>query len=116
MVTARGEEVDRIVGLEIGADDYLAKPFSGREVLVRARAGEMTGRAVIVSAPPSGIASRALSARLRSAFSSALRSTRMVPKVGETSLAIVIFELLACRRKADCWATNSATSMATGAP
>lgn len=38
MLTARGEEIDRIVGLELGADDYIAKPFSPREVLLRARA------------------------------------------------------------------------------
>jgi two-component system OmpR family response regulator len=38
MVTARGEEVDRIVGLEIGADDYLPKPFNPRELVARIRA------------------------------------------------------------------------------
>jgi len=38
ILTARGEEVDRIVGLEIGADDYLAKPFNPRELLARVRA------------------------------------------------------------------------------
>jgi two-component system phosphate regulon response regulator PhoB len=38
MLTARGEEVDRIVGLELGADDYVVKPFSPRELILRVRA------------------------------------------------------------------------------
>lgn len=38
MLSARGEEVDRIVGLEVGVDDYLAKPFNPRELLARLRA------------------------------------------------------------------------------
>jgi DNA-binding response OmpR family regulator len=38
MVTARGEEADRVLGLETGADDYLAKPYSSRELLARIRA------------------------------------------------------------------------------
>src|SRR3546814_13099238 len=38
MVTAKGEDVDRIVGLEIGADDYLAKPFNPRELVARINA------------------------------------------------------------------------------
>lgn len=38
MLTARGEEVDRIVGLELGADDYITKPFSPREVVLRIKA------------------------------------------------------------------------------
>ena len=38
MLTGRGEEVDKIVGLELGADDYVTKPFSAREVVARVRA------------------------------------------------------------------------------
>ncbi len=38
MLTARGTETDRIVGLELGADDYVVKPFSGEEVIARIRA------------------------------------------------------------------------------
>src|SRR5207253_4173625 len=38
MLTARGEEDDRVVGLELGADDYLAKPFSPRELTARVKA------------------------------------------------------------------------------
>ena len=38
MISARGEELDRIVGLEVGADDYLPKPFNPRELLARVRA------------------------------------------------------------------------------
>jgi two-component system alkaline phosphatase synthesis response regulator PhoP len=38
MLTARGEESDRIVGLELGADDYLVKPFSPKELVARVRA------------------------------------------------------------------------------
>lgn len=38
ILTARGEEVDRILGLEIGADDYLPKPFNSRELMARVRA------------------------------------------------------------------------------
>jgi len=38
MLTVKGEEVDRVVGLELGADDYIAKPFSPRELVARVRA------------------------------------------------------------------------------
>jgi len=43
LLTARGEDVDRIVGLEMGADDYLAKPFNTRELLARIRAVRRRG-------------------------------------------------------------------------
>lgn len=50
LLSAKGEEVDRIVGLELGADDYLGKPFAMRELLARVRA--MLRRAQMMSGPP----------------------------------------------------------------
>jgi two-component system OmpR family response regulator len=52
MLTAKAEEVDKIVGLEIGADDYMTKPFSMRELLARIRA--MLRRAEIAKLEPAG--------------------------------------------------------------
>ena len=46
MLTARGDDVDKIVGLELGADDYLAKPFNPRELLARIHAVLRRGRRV----------------------------------------------------------------------
>jgi DNA-binding response OmpR family regulator len=51
MLTAKGDETDRVVGLEIGADDYVAKPFSPRELLARLRA-------VLRRASPDAVADR----------------------------------------------------------
>ncbi|HSV43920.1 MAG TPA: response regulator transcription factor, partial [Candidatus Bathyarchaeia archaeon] len=45
MLTARGEEIDRIIGFELGADDYMAKPFSPRELILRIKAVLKRGRA-----------------------------------------------------------------------
>ena len=53
MLTARGEEVDRIVGLEMGADDYLAKPFSPRELVARIR--DVLRRRSGEATPPEGL-------------------------------------------------------------
>jgi two-component system OmpR family response regulator len=50
MVTGRGTDTDRIVGLELGADDYLPKPFNPRELLARVRA--VMRRSVMSEAPP----------------------------------------------------------------
>ena len=55
-LTAQSDEVDRIVGLEVGADDYAAKPFSPREVVARVRA--IMKRSVPASAPLGRVAAR----------------------------------------------------------
>ncbi len=52
MLTARGDETDRVVGLELGADDYLPKPFSPRELLARLRAITRRQRSAAASADP----------------------------------------------------------------
>jgi DNA-binding response OmpR family regulator len=51
MLTARGEEADRIAGLELGADDYVAKPFSPRELTARVRAVLRRAGGALVGAP-----------------------------------------------------------------
>jgi DNA-binding response OmpR family regulator len=52
MLTARGEELDRIIGLELGADDYVVKPFSARELIARIRAVMRRTAEVVTAAPP----------------------------------------------------------------
>jgi DNA-binding response OmpR family regulator len=52
LLSAKGEEIDRVVGLELGADDYLAKPFAMRELLARIRA--MLRRVEMMTPQPSG--------------------------------------------------------------
>jgi two-component system, OmpR family, phosphate regulon response regulator OmpR len=55
MLSARGEDLDRIIGLEVGADDYLPKPFNPRELLARIRAVlRRHGGGVATTAAPSG--------------------------------------------------------------
>ena len=51
MLTAKGDEVDRVVGLEIGADDYIVKPFSPKELLARVRAVLRRSRAPATGTP-----------------------------------------------------------------
>ena len=58
MLSARGEEMDRVIGLEVGADDYMAKPFSPRELLARVRALLRRTRAATTAATPVAIPER----------------------------------------------------------
>jgi two-component system phosphate regulon response regulator PhoB len=52
MLTAKGEEVDKVVGLELGADDYVTKPFSVRELVLRLRAVLRRATAPVLEKPP----------------------------------------------------------------
>jgi len=53
MLTARGQEIDKVVGLELGADDYVTKPFSIRELMARVKA--VLRRASLQAAPPTEV-------------------------------------------------------------
>ena len=84
VLTARGEEVDRIVGLELGADDYVVKPFSAGELVARIRAIQRRGRA-----------SGGARSRINVGAISLDPSSRTVTKAGEpVELAAKEFDLL----------------------
>ncbi len=65
MLTAKGAEVDRVLGLEMGADDYVVKPFSPREVVARIRA--LLRRARLITEPAKPAVSSAAGSRWTSA-------------------------------------------------
>ena len=95
MLTARGDEMDRIVGLEVGADDYLPKTFSTRELLARLRAVLRRSAATAASgsdAPPAEVVVGPLHVNL-DARSAVLDTTPLV-------LTPVEFDLLASLAKA----------------
>jgi two-component system response regulator RegX3 len=84
MLTARGEEVDRIVGLEIGADDYVVKPFSAGELVARIRAIQRRGSTAASRRSPITIGDLSLDP-----------ASREVTKAGEVvELAAKEFDLL----------------------
>ena len=83
MLTAKGDEADRIVGLELGADDYVAKPFSPRELLARLRAVARRGQPGM------------LSERLSAGGIVVELGTRQVTRDGQTiALTSVEFDIL----------------------
>jgi DNA-binding response OmpR family regulator len=84
MLTARGTELERVVGLELGADDYVVKPFSGAEVIARMRA-------VLRRAKPAPAPSDVAIGPLRVEFS----SRRVFLDTAELSLSRKEFDLLA---------------------
>jgi two-component system, OmpR family, response regulator CpxR len=93
MLTARGDDVDRIVGLEIGADDYLAKPFNPRELVARIRA--ILRRTQPASADAAGRTTPSRE-RLNVGDIELDTGTRVVRRAGEqVELTAVEFDLLA---------------------
>jgi two-component system, OmpR family, response regulator CpxR len=91
LLTARGEEVDRIIGLEVGADDYVPKPFSARELLARIRA--------ILRRPETGPAANSrVSSRVVLGDVEMDKGTRSVRRAGSdvelTALEFNLLELL----------------------
>ena len=89
MLTARGEEVDKVVGLELGADDYVTKPFSVRELMARVRA--------LLRRPRSSVAGTSLP---KTAKSGDLEIDNVSHVVRKNGVAIELkpreFDLLAC--------------------
>jgi DNA-binding response OmpR family regulator len=96
MLTARGDETDRIVGLEIGADDYLPKTFSTRELLARLRA--VTRRYVNSNRPEALSSSDEMLVSGDLAISLNSRTTRLGGKM--LGLTPIEFDLLVCLAKA----------------
>ncbi|HKV57671.1 MAG TPA: response regulator transcription factor [Ktedonobacteraceae bacterium] len=82
MLTARTEEIDRVLGLEVGADDYISKPFSIREVLARVRAMlrrvELDSRSMLTSSTASS------ENRASSSTGESQMPTRGIPTYGQT--------------------------------
>jgi len=77
MLTAKGEEIDRILGLELGADDYIVKPFSPREVVARVKAILRRVEAKAKTADPNVVSYNGLSIDLNS-YTVMLRGERVI--------------------------------------
>ncbi len=84
MLTARGEEIDRVVGLELGADDYVSKPFSMRELLARIKAVLRRAQADRLAGEPA--------TTLRGKGDLRLDTESRIVTIGQTSLALTRLE------------------------
>ena len=93
LLTARGEAVDRILGLEIGADDYLAKPFDPRELVARIRAVLRRTREAAAGAPRAITTKSCVSAISSCRLAPAMSPAQAQP-VDLTSVEFNVLELL----------------------
>ena len=98
MLTARTEEVDKVVGLEIGADDYMTKPFSMRELVARVRA--MLRRVDMMRQRPGGAEAGAIKI---GDIEIDLASHRVTRGGSSVDLSPKEFELVACLMKRPGW-------------
>ena len=93
IVSARGEDIDRIVGLEVGADDYIAKPFNPRELLARVRAVLRRGSSLVDEDETPGDVHRFGPYEMQLASQRLLRAGEEVPlTTGEFTLLRVLVE------------------------
>jgi two-component system phosphate regulon response regulator OmpR len=90
MLSARGEEMDRVIGLEVGADDYMAKPFSPRELLARLRALLRRTRTAVAAEPPAAIPGK----HCFGPFALDISAHRLLRDGSEVRITTAEFELL----------------------
>ncbi len=95
VLTARGEEFDRVLGLELGADDYVVKPFGIRELIARIRAVSRRYEPPSVGSSPSGGPRDAIEELVVGPLTVDLRTHRVLLSGAEIALTPKEFELLA---------------------
>ncbi len=105
MVTALGDDIDRIVGLEIGADDYVTKPFNTRELIARIRALLRRARASGAANPAVGDALRGLGHSPDRAQADQFRKARSSRRRAPNSTCCSPFARIPakCCRASNCW-------------